>query len=460
MRLVFLTFRIRFVYFFALIVSFFWPVGADAQLAKVACGPSVAKITFSDGAERCVTDFSFLTRTNFFRDDPNGSFAARLSSSPTHALATTSDPESCKLHFGWFDKGGFLNARLAEKNCQEYMKEGGSPPECSCKLLIDSGRSPLSIDDFRNLILKLDLQASLGREPLASFGTKKLRASSPRHVRIPVSDGFLSRAELLSIATIFALPKAIGEAVNITKNTSDVVTASVSATRERRVALVMGNSNYKVRGWSLENPANDALDIASALREVGFRVSLLLDATLAQMRTAARTFESASKEADVALIYYVGHGIEDNGKNYMVPVDAEILRDTGIADRAYDASQWMAMFEASKKNNPERVDIVILDACRDNPFSVYGERTPGLALMDAPPGTLLVYSTAPGKKAADGVGTRNSPFTRNFLKALREPSLPIEQMLNIVRSRVNEETSGQQIPWESSSLVGDFRFRR
>lgn len=228
---------------------------------------------------------------------------------------------------------------------------------------------------------------------------------------------------------------------------------------ERRVALVIGNSNYKV--GRLDNPVNDATDMATALRGLGFEVTLLRDATLPQMRASTRAFEEAAAAADVVLIFYAGHGIEARGRNYMIPVNADIKREYELDDQAYNAGQWLDMLDGAKGRNPQRVNIVILDACRDNSLTrSWRSSAKGLGRMDAPSGTILVYSTAPGKVAADGVaGQRNSPFTKHLLQSLQTPNVPIELVLRETRRRVVAETKGEQVPWEHSSLIGEFVFR-
>ena len=226
---------------------------------------------------------------------------------------------------------------------------------------------------------------------------------------------------------------------------------------ERRVALVIGNSTY--RASPLDNPANDATDITNALNKVGFRTTLIRNATLAQMRDATRKFAEQLQSADVALIYFAGHGIESNRKNYMIPVNADLKFEYELTDQAYDAGSWLEMLETIKSSNSERVNIVILDACRNN--NLIGSRSlgSGLGRMDAPTGTFLSYSTAPGKVAADGSkGQRNSPFTRHLLNVIQQPGLQIEEAFKEVRRNVSRDTNGAQVPWESTSLVGKFYF--
>ena len=232
---------------------------------------------------------------------------------------------------------------------------------------------------------------------------------------------------------------------------------SITSGIERRVALVIGNSTYRVS--PLDNPANDATDITNALNKVGFRTTLIRNATLGQMRDATRKFAEQLKSADVALIYFAGHGIESNRKNYMIPVNADLKFEYELTDQAYDAGSWLEMLETIKSSNSERVNIVILDACRNN--NLIGSRSlgSGLGRMDAPTGTFLSYSTAPGKVAADGSkGQRNSPFTRHLLNVIQQPGLQIEEAFKEVRRNVSRDTNGAQVPWESTSLVGKFYF--
>lgn len=225
---------------------------------------------------------------------------------------------------------------------------------------------------------------------------------------------------------------------------------------ERRVALVLGNATYKIN--PLKNPVNDSTDMARSLRSVGFDVIEANNTTLAQMREATRRFADKLGSSDVGLVYYSGHGVEVKGKNYLIPVNADIKREYEVVDQAFDASQLLEMMDNIRGPNNKRVNILIVDACRNNELQKSWRSTNnGLARMDAPGGTFISFATAPGRVAADGVG-RNSPYTKHLLQALKQPNVPIEQVFKVVRRNVMEETKGEQIPWENSSLVGDFYF--
>jgi hypothetical protein len=231
---------------------------------------------------------------------------------------------------------------------------------------------------------------------------------------------------------------------------------TVSSVNERRVALVIGNATYKVN--PLKNPVNDSTDMARSLRSVGFDVIEANNTTLAQMREATRRFADKLGNSDVGLVYYSGHGVEVKGKNYLIPVNADIKREYEVVDQAFDASQFLEMMDSIRGPNNKRVNILIVDACRNNELQKsWRSNNNGLARMDASGGTFISFATAPGRVAADGTG-RNSPYTKHLLQALKQPNVPIEQVFKVVRRNVMEETKGEQIPWENSSLVGDFYF--
>jgi TonB family protein len=228
-----------------------------------------------------------------------------------------------------------------------------------------------------------------------------------------------------------------------------------SSTIGKRIALVVGNANYKVR--PLKNPKNDADDVSRSLKATGFDVIDLRDATLPQMRTAVRQFGDRLINNDVGLVYYSGHGVEVKGRNYFIPVNADIQREDEIADQGLDVSLILEKMNTAGKG----VNILIVDACRDDPFGrSFRSSSRGLAQMDAPRGTIIAYATSPGKVASDGdPRERNSPYTKHLVKAMQSPNKPIEQVFKEVRRAVQDETKNQQTPWENTSLSGDFFFR-
>jgi uncharacterized caspase-like protein len=228
------------------------------------------------------------------------------------------------------------------------------------------------------------------------------------------------------------------------------------ALAETRIALVIGNSNYASVS-ALPNPANDAKAMTKFLNAAGFQVLQAPDLKQADMRKTIGNFASlvAEKGPDtVALVFYAGHGVQVDGENYLIPVDANIQREADVPLQATRLADLMNALASVRT----KTSIVILDACRNNPFSDINKTAGrGLAIVDAPNGSLVSYSTAPGTEAQDGDGT-NSPYTTALLKVGQEQGLPIEQALKRVRLAVNEATGRQQVPWESSSLTSEFSF--
>jgi uncharacterized caspase-like protein len=221
---------------------------------------------------------------------------------------------------------------------------------------------------------------------------------------------------------------------------------------EKRVALVIGNSAYKAT--PLRNPENDARAMAQLLREAGFEVLAYENQNQKQMRRAIIDFGDRLADGGVGLFYFSGHGLQVGGRNYMIPTDAEIRFEKEVEVESVDVASVLARMETAQN----RLNIVILDACRDNPFgSTFKSAGRGLAQIDAPSGTFIAYATGPGKLAEDGDGP-NGLYTGELLRALRTPSLRIEEVFKRVRAAVQQRTRNRQVPWESSSLTGEFFF--
>jgi len=225
---------------------------------------------------------------------------------------------------------------------------------------------------------------------------------------------------------------------------------------ESRIALVVGNGSYNSVS-SLDNPENDATLIAETLKGLGFEVTLLVDAGQAELRHGISQFGRDLRKAGkngTGLFYYAGHALQSFGNNYLLPVDASLTDAADLGLVAVEAESVLRqMFSAKNRTN-----IVILDACRNNPFENIAEfNDNGLAEMKAPAGTFLAYATEPGGVALDGLGT-NSPFTQVLAREMVEPGTPIEQMFKKVRVAVRDLTDQQQTPWDTSSLISDFTF--
>jgi len=232
-----------------------------------------------------------------------------------------------------------------------------------------------------------------------------------------------------------------------------------SAMAESRLALVIGQSAYK-SVQPLPNPINDAKAVTRMLTDSGFEVSTASDLSQSQIRDQLSEFAGkvASKGGDsIALVFYAGHGVQIDGENFLIPVDIDPKRESDIPIQAVRLNDVLNTLASA----PSKMRILLLDACRNNPFAEISKSAGGgLALVDAKfgaPNTFLSFSTSPGAVAEDGSGD-NSPYTTALLAAAKEANIPIEETFKRTRVSVNKATDGRQTPWDSSSLTEDFRF--
>ena len=246
----------------------------------------------------------------------------------------------------------------------------------------------------------------------------------------------------------------------VTLLASFLIAAEASA--EKRVALVIGNSAY-VNSTQLANPVNDAAEIAKALTEAGFEVIAGIDLDKRGFDGKMREFARSLPGADVALFYYAGHALQVGGRNYLVPIDASMQGERDLDFEAVGIDFVLRQMEIEREN---KTNLVFLDACRDNPLArnlarSMGTRSTsigqGLAQVQTGVGTFIAYSTQPGNVALDGTGS-NSPFTAALVKGVKAAGRNLTSVMIDVRKDVLAATGGKQVPWDHSSLTGDFYF--
>jgi uncharacterized caspase-like protein len=236
---------------------------------------------------------------------------------------------------------------------------------------------------------------------------------------------------------------------------------------DRRIALVIGNADYSY--GSLKSPINDAHAIGRSLRDLGFETVIKDNASLRVMLDSMRDFTIKAQNYHIRLFYYAGHGIQFKGRNFLVPIETEIRVEDDIPAKTVDVSEFLDRLGQVRTG----LNLVVLDACRNNPFSgqsvigpdgrvvrLRATGTGGLAHIDAPQGTFVAFSTAPGAVAFDGNATGNSLYTKHLVANIGLPNIPVEQLFKRVRVAVSQETKRMQIPWESSSLMADFCFKQ
>ena len=233
-----------------------------------------------------------------------------------------------------------------------------------------------------------------------------------------------------------------------------LLSAGPGALAETRVALVIGNSAYSHLS-PLTNPRSDAEIMTATLEKVGFAVAKVIDADQRTMKQAMLEFGRSLRASDaIGLFYYAGHGVQVNGENYLIPVNANIRDAAEVSFEGVNVNEFLSTMERAAA----RINIVVLDACRDNPFPGSSRSgTRGLARVEAPRGTYIAYATSPGAVADDG-DRNHSPYTAALARAIGTPGLTIEQVFKQTRTDVLRTTGEKQIPWETSSITGEFYF--
>ena len=313
-----------------------------------------------------------------------------------------------------------------------------------------------SASKIENVVVKVNGQADRGIKTVSNddydmtINRELTLAQGQNTIRIEVTN---AGGTVVSERTV----TYSGETAAIT-DTQSKKASDKTKIKEKRVALVVGNSEYHDSSMKLANPSNDAKDIAARLSKLGFTVVRSLNQTKQGMDKAIQTFSSRAKGADVALFFYAGHGIQYQGDNYLVPVDAQLPSEEYVKYNCTNANIVLDIMESLGCS----MKIVILDACRNNPFARSWYRSTGgggLGVMNAPKGTFIAFSTSPGDVALDGTnGERNSPYTTALLQTLDKHGLSITDFFQEVLELVATATNERQTPWTSNSFRGKFVF--
>jgi Caspase domain len=304
------------------------------------------------------------------------------------------------------------------------------------------------IKDFKNK--KLSIEKNFKSKKQTSVKIKKqIRSAKTACNSNPIKNNLTMKTPLGCLSILFIILLNSHAPVYADRG------MSVSAKKEKpeqKNALVIGNADYKV--GPLKNPVNDARDVARVIKKKGFNVTLLTNTTRRQMKLAIKKFGGELRKGGVGLFFYAGHGMQVNGVNYLIPIGAHIQEEDEIEFEAVESNLVLKKMDSAGN----RLNMVFLDACRDNPFArSFRSSTKGLAAMDAPSGTLVAFATAPGRTAADGDG-KNGLFTGHLIRHMETPGLPLTKMMMMVRKDVLRDSKKKQTPWDVSSLTGDFYF--
>lgn len=268
------------------------------------------------------------------------------------------------------------------------------------------------------------------------------------------SNGYFSVDIPCSVGDSVIYVKAVDNKMQLTTKIFELnrKNENVSMPPKKRVALVFGNSNYENAANLGVNPINDASDIAATLKTLDFHVTIKTDADLTTMNNAIREFGRQNKNADIALFYFAGHGIQVEHVNYLLPVEVDIQDKNDVVFECVNVNTVQKIMETS---NSKRLNLIILDACRNNPFKRWlrgGEE--GLADMTPPSGTLIAFATSPGETSSNGYG-RNGLYTGELIKQLKKPQR-IEDVFINTRIEVENKSNGKQSPWELARLRGKY----
>jgi hypothetical protein len=281
--------------------------------------------------------------------------------------------------------------------------------------------------------------------------TATVSSSGYFYANVPLNDG----ENIIRVSATDKKGKTGYHSFTLQKSVSQEVVDIPVDVSQKRLALVIGNSAYQ-HGGTLRNPINDARAMKTALEKLGFTVMKCENCSQNDMKRMIDDFGSKLQNYDVGLFFYAGHGIQVNGNNYLVPVDSKLEYERDVEYNCVQAGRVLGKMESAKS----KINLIILDACRDNPFARSWSRSTsskGLAFMNAPSGSLIAYATSPGNTASDGSGT-NGLYTSAILQYIGQSDLQIEDMFKKVRQKVIKDSGGKQTPWESTSLTKDFYF--
>jgi len=487
------------------ILCLLWLGGSTGAFAQTSCGFFDPKIRFADGSSACISAFPLLNRPGLISSTEFGDVhsVARTHAS-SYALAVTAKPNQCPfVQFTAWNWSGH-DAATALPGCEKRLTEALSQyphlKDCRCDVLIDSGRTTLSRGQFEERLKQIEhflaegVPAEESKRKLAErqqreneaqrLALAQRQAAEEKRIaderqkekervdnELKLSKAIEAERERVAAAErlraeerrriedsarlekeLAALREKLQEADRARQQASLANLADPSYFRNR-VALVIGNSAY-AGTWALRNPSNDAKAIAERLNGLGFDVTLVTDLKVNEIGRTLGGISQKLKPGGAFVFYYAGHGIQLRNENYFPSVDADIKTQFDLPTQSLALQQVLNLADEVKSE----LRIIMLDACRNNPWMVASRSLAGgLAKIEAPKGTLISYATRPGSVAEDGVG-QNGLYTGMLLKHLLTPNLPIESMFKRVARDVEEASRGQQEPWHEGNLRGEFAF--
>nr|NDG06163.1 hypothetical protein [Oxalobacteraceae bacterium] len=478
---------------FVLSALVFMTMYSSDSRSQSSCGFFDPKVRFADGTSACLNTFPLFVRQGLITNDFPDVVSVAKSHSAAYAVAATANPRQCPFvqftSWNWSGQEASYALPGCEKRLEEAAKKFPTAKGCTCEVLIDGGRTRLSKAQFEERLslidrflatgvpqgieesrLALDKQRIQDEERLEA-GKRKAeegrRAAEEQRLAKAIQD---ERERVIAAERLRAEERRLAEErqrfekelaalkSKLQADDKDRQNASIATLADplyfrNRVALVVGNSAYSGT-WALRNPANDARAMAERLDAIGFDVTLVKDLKVTDIGTVMASISQKLKAGGAFVFYYAGHGVQLRNENYFPAVDANIRTQFDVPTQSLSLQQILSLADDVKSE----LRIIMLDACRNNPWMVASRSiSGGLAKVEAPKGTLISYATRPGSVAEDGTG-QNGLYTGMLLKHMLTPNLPIESMFKRVARDVEEASRGGQEPWHEGNLRGEFAF--
>ena len=420
---------------FVFLVVMLFPFTAFAQSS---CGFNEPKVTFSDGSNACLSEFPFFSRKGLLQSFPDHIQLAKRYKD--YAIAIPSNPDRCPfVRFTAWDTP--TASQNALPRCQERMDaelvKNTTYKDCRCDVLIDSGKTKLNRMEFAGRLSSVEYFLTTNNTV-----EQARKAEEERQAKAKREDEERKKKEIK-----IAVPGPSNE-------NKPVAGPSIYTDR---VALVVGNKNYITR--PLENPINDARAMRSRLTALGFKVIYFENLKVNEIGDVMEKVANAIRPGSVFVFFYAGHGTQIDGENMFPAVDAKLTSAFQLPTQSLDLNRVIRIAESQKAT----IRIMILDACRDNPWQVVSQNKrsigSGLAKVDPAEGTIVLHATRAGGVAADTSEGNNGLFTHHLLRHLDTQKLPIEQLFKRVSSDVKQASKGTQVPWTEGQIEGEFTFR-
>ena len=493
-----------------LCIAFAVMCGPLAFAQSSGCGVFDAKVRFADGAEGCMKEFDFFNRPGMVAGQPTKTYSSLANEYPrAYAITITADPQLCPFAqaIGWNLSGS--EASKALPVCEDRLRQAvqtlgkaSGAQTCKCEVLVNSGQSNLTRVELLARTKLYERQSTIGNRAI-----RVVEAADEQAARVALADQARKLAEdarrqeetRLAAQRIkdeearrqeeARLAKQIDEARKLAEDARRQEEARLAAQRikdeearkaalapqpappvvvapsiavagpsayTRKVALVIGNADYP--GLSrLKNPINDAMAMAKKLREIGFTVIYHQDVKALQIGDIMAEVNSMVVPGSAFVFYYAGHGVQIKGENFFPAVDANIKTQFDIPNQSLQLQRVLDMTTEAKAS----LNLMMLDACRNNPWLVASRSMPGgLSKIDPPTGTLISFATRPGSVADDGADGANGLYTSFLLKHIDTANLPVESFFKRVSNDVYTVSKGRQEPWVEGNIRGDFTFNQ